>query len=76
MMDEKPIYVKVDQYKDVREILNLVRSKILEARETLEKIDNLKREEDAELEAWNAELEDVESNVAQIEINLLESVKE
>ena len=44
------IFVKIDDYKDVLEIMNMIRNKLGEAKTTLEDINKLKNEEDAELE--------------------------
>lgn len=63
-MDEKPIFVKIDAYEDIRDIVNIIKQKIAVARGTLDKIQQLRHEEEAELEMWQGEIEDVEKKVA------------
>lgn len=58
-----PVYVRIEEYKDVLDVMNLVKSKIAEARETLAKLNDLKNEEDAELELWHTSLEEIERKV-------------
>ncbi len=66
------IYVKIDEYKDILEIVNGIKSKIVEARETLNKINELKNEEDSELDLWNTEVEEIEKKVDNIDRDLFE----
>lgn len=69
-MEEKPIFVKIDAYEDIRDILNLVKKKIAEARGVLDRIQQLRHEEEAELEVWNNEIEDVEKKVSFVDKSL------
>jgi hypothetical protein len=67
-----PVFVKIEDYKDVIDIMELVKSKVNEANDILEKIRQLKAQEDAELELWNSNLEDVERKIAYIDRTLFE----
>lgn len=69
-MDNKPIFVKIEEYKDIRNILDLVQTKLQEAKETLEQIEKLRHDEAAELELWRNEMEDVEHRAAFIHQSL------
>ena len=73
-MDESraPVYVKVDEYKDIMDIMALMRDKLRQAKFLLDKIAELKAQEDAELSTWSKELEDVEVRVAAIDKTLFE----
>lgn len=71
-MDEKPIFVKIDAYEDIRDVLNLIKSKIGEARGIMDGIHQLRHEEEAELELWNNEIEDVEKKISYIDKSLFE----
>jgi hypothetical protein len=67
-----PVYVKIDDYKDVIDITELIKNKLNEANSIIEKIRELKAQEDAELDLWNANLEDIERKVAFIDKTLFE----
>ena len=71
-MERAKVYIKVDEYKDVIEVVQLIRDKARRARAILEKINELRNQEDAELEAWRAALDDVEDKVSIIDKTLLE----
>ncbi len=72
MAKEVPVFIKVDDYKDVIDVMELIKNKIMEANGVLEKIRRLKAEEDAELELWNSNLEDIERKISYIDRTLFE----
>lgn len=67
-----PVFVRIDEYKDVLDVMNLVKSKIAEAKGTLAKLNDLKNEEDAELELWHTSLDDIERKVEFVDKALFE----
>ena len=67
-----PIFVKIDEYKDIVDILALMRKKIKEAKGTIERVNILKNEEDSELEAWHQSLDEVERKVDFIDKTLFQ----
>jgi len=69
-MKEAPIFIKIDQYKDVLDILHLAKSKIREARVLIEKINELKNAEDTEIKTWQNSLDEVEKRVMFIDKSL------
>ena len=66
------IFVKIDEYRDVLDILNLTKEKLNEAREILNTIMHLKNEEDTEVENWHNELEEIEKKVSFLDKTLFE----
>ena len=73
-MDETkaPVFVKIDEYKDIMDIMSLMREKLRQAKFLLDKIAELKAQEDSELATWAKELEDVDSRVSTIDKTLFE----
>ena len=73
-MDESraPVFVKIDEYKDIVDIIVLMREKLRQAKFLLDKIAELKAQEDAELATWAKELEDVEARVSSVDKSLSE----
>lgn len=67
-----PVFVKIDEYKDIVDIMVLMREKLRQAKFLLDKIAELKAQEDAELSTWAKELDDVEARVSSIDKSLLE----
>lgn len=71
-MTEMPVFVKVEEYKEVINIISSIRSKIEDARTALKKVQDLKNEEDAELELWQSAIDDVERKVEFVDSTLSE----
>jgi hypothetical protein len=71
-MSDMPVFVKVEDYKDALDVMNMVRLKIEDAKKTLEKIHELKSEEDTELELWHTTIEEVERKIDFVDKTLSE----
>jgi cell shape-determining protein MreC len=71
-MERMSVFVKVDEYDDVLEIVQAARKKIDEAKDTLSKIHDLKNEEDHQLEMWQSTLGEIEKKVDFIDHSLSE----
>ena len=67
-----PIFVRIEEYKDVLDVMDMIKNKLENAKETLGKINELKNEEDAELELWHTGLEEVERKVTFVDKVFLE----
>ena len=67
-----PIFVKVDEYHEVLNLMRSIRRKIDESKNTLLKIHDLKNEEDELVDQWQAGLTEVEKKLDFIEHSLNE----
>lgn len=67
-----PVFVRIEDYKDVLDIVHMIKSRIVEAKELLGKINELKNEEDAELELWHSGIEEVERKLDFVDRSLFE----
>jgi hypothetical protein len=72
MANGMPVFVKIDEYKDVLEVLDLLNRKLEKAREIMDNINALKNEEDAELDMWEKELAEVEKKLSFMTKTLME----
>lgn len=61
------VFVKVDEFKDIADILALAHQRLQQARATLTSIAALKQQEDAEFEAWNQELAEIERRIETVD---------
>lgn len=71
-MVEAQVFVKIDEYKDVLHIVGLIKDKLNEAKNTLEKVKDLKHQEDSELEKWDGKLSEIEAKIDAIDQMLFE----
>ena len=72
MEQKAPVFVKIEDYKDITEIMGLIKEKLDQARFLLNKVNEIKKQEDAELANWSKELEEVTKRVHEIDHLLLE----
>jgi len=74
MTEEKiaPLFIKVENYREVLELMRSIKKKVIESKATLEKIYELKGEEDLKIEEWDDILKDLEKKVDFIDEGLFE----
>ena len=58
-----PIFVRVDEYDDVLNLVRIIRKKLDEAKETLLKVNELKNEEDHQIEMWQSTLAEIAKKI-------------
>lgn len=66
-MNGAKVFIKIDDYKDVVDIIGLIKEKIDESKAILGRLEELKSQEDSELELWNATLENIKNKVDSID---------
>jgi len=72
MKGEAPVFVKIEDYKDVVDVLDLIKDRLAEAKRTLADINELKNDEDSELELWSSTLNEIERKLEDIDRTLFE----
>jgi len=71
-MEKMPVFVKVEEYDSVLNLIRTIRKKLDETKETITKINDLKNEEDHQLEMWQNALAEIEKKVDFIDHSLNE----
>jgi len=67
-----PVFVKVDEYKEILDVLDMVKAKISEIRDTLGSVNEIRNEEDAEVSMWNSTIDDIEKKISDIDSMMVE----
>ena len=62
-----PVFVKVDEYKEILDVLDMIKTKIKEVRDVLGNLNALRNEEDAELAMWNTSINEIEKKIDSID---------
>ncbi len=62
-----PVFIKVDEYKEILDVLDMIKGKVKEIRDTLGSINSLRNEEDAELAMWNNTINEIEKKIEGID---------
>ena len=71
-MERKSLYVKVEDYKDIIDIMTLIRKKINDAKNILDSVNTLKQQEDAEIDQWNNSVNEIERKIDYLDKTLFE----
>ena len=74
-MEEKEtqLFIKIENYKEVIDLMRSIKRKIEESKTNLERIYTIKSEEDVKIEEWDDLLRDLEKKTTFIDETLLES---
>ena len=67
---EKPVFIKLDRYKESIGSLNEIKSRLRAAASYLQKIKEIRQREDEELAGWQRDLEDLKEKLEKIDKNL------
>lgn len=66
-----PVFIKIEEYKEILDIVSLLKNKIGEGREIIARLNKIKEEEDNELSVWSSELDDIAGKIDAIDKSLL-----
>ncbi|MAE13885.1 hypothetical protein CMO92_04935 [Candidatus Woesearchaeota archaeon] len=69
---EAPIYVKIDEYKEVLDMMDVIKGKLDKCHDLFDKLHELKQREDHELTEWKRGLDQVTHRVVAIDKSLFQ----
>ena len=72
MTQSAHVFVKVEEYKEILDVLDMIKDKVKEIRENINDIHSLRNEEDAELAMWNTTINDIERKINNIDKMMFE----
>ena len=72
MVEKMPVLIKIEEYEEVLELVKMIRRKLEDAKTTLLKVNDLKNEEDHQLEMWQNALAEVEKKIDFVDQSLNE----
>jgi len=67
-----PVYVKLDEYKQLVELVDIAKERVNEARKILEQVEKIKQQEDQEIITWNRAIKEVIRKIEEIDRILIE----
>jgi len=68
----KPLFIKTDQFRDAKKSVGIMKSKLNEADEITYRMDNLKEDQDSQLELFHKKIEDVQRKLVYIDKTIFE----
>ncbi len=72
MEKDKAVFVRLDEFKDILDIVALTRQKLDELKGVLGRIEEAKAREDASLEGWRTMLKDIEGRLEGVQAKLVQ----
>ncbi|MDD3175058.1 MAG: hypothetical protein PHU51_01120 [Candidatus Nanoarchaeia archaeon] len=63
-------FIKLEEYKEILDIVDLCKAKLSDVNSTLNQIDSIRSEEAKELSAWRDNVKEIESKISSIDKNL------
>ncbi|MEM3373811.1 MAG: hypothetical protein QW757_05235 [Candidatus Woesearchaeota archaeon] len=69
---DKNVFIKIDEYNEILDIIALINAKVKEAKILLEKINELKNQEDLEIDNWKNSIDDIERKLKFVDQTLFE----
>ncbi len=70
--EEKPLFVKIEKYKEATHLVDRIKAKLAEAERTLVELSRINDEEERNLRAWKEELEKIKEKLLDIDKHLFE----
>lgn len=61
------VFVKINEYKEIMDVLDLVKAKVNEAKNTINDLNDLKNKEDSEIQKWAQTFLDIEAKIGDID---------
>jgi len=68
-----PVFVKIADYKEVLNVVDVMKQKLKETTQTLDKIKELKSEEDKEIQEWEKNITEISRRLAFIDSAFFEN---
>ena len=70
--EEKPLFIKINQYKDALKHLEELKTKIEDAENVLRELESVREEEEKKIEQWKKDLHSVKEKLLSIDKSLFE----
>ena len=73
--EKKALFIKIDKFKEILASIEVIGKRISEVEDVISKLKEIKSREDALMDNWQQEIEDLKSKIESIEKNLSEKVE-
>lgn len=71
MVGNEAMFVKLENYNDLVDVVNTMKTKLDQAKSTLAKLKDIKKKEETEIELWERSITEIETKLHTIETTLL-----
>lgn len=70
---ENQLFVKIEENKEILDIIDLIKKKLAETKDTLDQIESIRQEEESELKSWRENVSEVENKILDVDKNIFNS---
>lgn len=68
-----PVFVKLDNYREILDVMDVMKKKVKETRTAMQRVRELKAQEDAELAEWEKNIGEVAKRLAFVDASFFDS---
>jgi len=72
MENKVPVFVKIEEYSDVLDLMSEIKEKVSNAKSLLQTLDELKEREDSEIDSWRSNIDEIEKKIQFVDHTLFE----
>ncbi len=72
LSEEKAVYVQIDKYKQAIDTIEVIKEKLKTTQTVLDELNELKKQEDSELEEWQQNISEIKERLAEVDSFLFE----
>ena len=65
------VFVKINEYKEIMDVLEIIKGKIREAKDTINNLNDLKNKEDEEIQRWAQTFLEIEKKVGDVDFLMI-----
>lgn len=69
-MEKMPVFIKIESYEDVLDLMKMIKDKTERAKELILKINDIKIEEDRKIAMWKNNLLDIDGKLRELDQRL------
>jgi hypothetical protein len=72
MEEKSPVFIKIDKYREVLDIVDVLKKQLSDVKSTLDHVNDLKSQEEQELAIWQSNIDEVEKKILFVDQTLFE----
>lgn len=72
MEEKSPVFIKIDKYRQVLDVVDVLKKQVDDVRSTLQQIKKLKTQEEEEIRIWESNIAEVEKKILFVDQTLFE----
>ena len=72
LREEKPLFIKIDKYKEALRLIDNVKARLSEAEHILDELHRIKQDEDRQLQSWRNDIEKLKEKLLDADKTLFE----